>query len=189
MGRVTWGVVNTGTQQQVMINMLKKIRQSSVVRSLLNSWWPWQFSENEQANNKCWSDVDPRIKLSSSLNLLSEKWEFCVSIWANHTYYLLQPGAFWMKQQSVWGHIPGDTVSWVRTLNFGVKLSFGSWFCHLQPVFQEKLFNLLEPVFPHLYMRIIIVFVSEGWDKGLEIEIMYWKSVAHSAGHTARVLW
>ena len=166
MGRVTWGVVNTGTQQQVMINMLKKIRQSSVVRSLLNSWWPWQFSENEQANNKCWSDVDPRIKLSSSLNLLSEKWEFCVSIWANHTYYLLQPGAFWMKQQSVWGHFPGDTVSWVRTLNFGVKLSFGSWFCHLQPVFQEKLFNLLEPVFPHLYMRIIIVFTlldCEDW--------------------------
>lgn len=53
----------------------------------------------------------------------------------------------------------------------------------------EKLFNLLEPLLPHLYMRIIIMFVSEGRDKGLDIEIMHWKSIAHSAGHTARGLW
>lgn len=37
MERVTWGVVNAGHQQKVMINMLMKIRQSSVIRPMLTA--------------------------------------------------------------------------------------------------------------------------------------------------------
>lgn len=145
--------------------------------------WMWTGKQ------KCWSDVDPRIKLSSSLNLLSEKWEDCMSIGQTMCIFSYN------QDLSEWNSRAFGVIFLVIQFH-----ELGLWTLELNSALtpdsvihslcsMEKLFNLLEPLFPHLYIRIIIVFVSEGQNKGLDIEIIHWKSLAHSAGHTACGLW
>lgn len=188
MGRVTWGVVNTGMQQQVMINMLKKIRQSSIVRSLLTA-----------------DDLDNSVKMNrqttnADLMWIQESSSPAVLIYCQRNGSSACPFGQTMhiiscnQELSEWNSRAFGVIFLVIqyhelelwTLELNSALAPGS---AIYSLCSRKSYLIFLSQYFHLYMRIIIVFVSEGRDKGLEIEIMYWKSVAHSAGHTARVLW
>ena len=110
MERVTWGVVNTGAQQQVTINMLMKARQSSITRSMLTA-----------------DDLDKSVKVNrqtknADLMWIQESSSPAVLIYCQRNgrtacpfgqtcVLSLATRSFLNETAEHLGHIPGDTVS------------------------------------------------------------------------------